>query len=151
MVNVNFSLSFVSHPNKYQSWGRDHGNLWFIASQLRVQVTIWRGSSAMKFNPLICGIWHSPNIWCQNRIKFVGHPICVYLKLKNCLVVLKDSPCVPVTWSIFLFVSHKSHCVQIMGIGPHLAGRWKSHGFSRVAAGTWGIFSSYSGDVHSKL
>ena len=25
------------------------------------------------------------------------------------------------------------------------------HGFSRVAAGTWGIFSSYSGDVHSKL
>ena len=31
------------------------------------------------------------------------------------------------------------------------AGRGKSHGFSRVAAGTWGIFSSYSGDVHSKL
>ena len=26
-----------------------------------------------------------------------------------------------------------------------------SHGISRVAAGTWGIFSSYSGDVHSKL
>ena len=34
---------------------------------------------------------------------------------------------------------------------PHLAGRGKSHGFSRVAAGTWGIFSRYSGDVHSKL
>ena len=30
-------------------------------------------------------------------------------------------------------------------------GEGKSHGFSRVAAGTWGIFSSYSGDVHSKL
>ena len=28
--------------------------------------------------------------------------------------------------------------------------RWKSHGFSRVAAGTWGIFSSYEGDAHSK-
>ena len=40
---------------------------------------------------------------------------------------------------------------QCSGIGPHLAGRGKSHGFSRVAAGTWGIFSSYSGDVHSKL
>ena len=25
------------------------------------------------------------------------------------------------------------------------------HGISRVAAGTWGIFSSYSGDDHSKL
>ena len=36
-------------------------------------------------------------------------------------------------------------------IGPHLAGRGKSHGFSRVAAGTWGIFSSYSVNVHSKL
>ena len=42
-------------------------------------------------------------------------------------------------------------CMQCMGIGPHLAERGKSHGFSRVAAGTWGIFSSYGGDVHSKL
>ena len=29
--------------------------------------------------------------------------------------------------------------------------RGKSHGFSRDAAGTWGIISSYGGDVHSKL
>ena len=28
--------------------------------------------------------------------------------------------------------------------------RGKSHGFSRVAAGTWGIISSYDGDAHSK-
>ena len=26
----------------------------------------------------------------------------------------------------------------------------KSHGFSLVAAGTWGTFSSYGGDGHSK-
>ena len=32
----------------------------------------------------------------------------------------------------------------------HLTGRGKSHGFSRVAAGTLGIFSSYDGDAHSK-
>ena len=25
----------------------------------------------------------------------------------------------------------------------------KSHGFSRIAAGTWGTFSSYDGDAHS--
>ena len=37
-------------------------------------------------------------------------------------------------------------CTQCRGIGPHLAARGKSHGFSRVAAGTWGIFSSYDGD-----
>ena len=41
------------------------------------------------------------------------------------------------------------HAMQ--GIGPHLAARGKSHGFSPVAAGTWGIFSCYGGDVHSKL
>ena len=42
-------------------------------------------------------------------------------------------------------------CMQSSGIGPHLEESGKSHGFSRVAAGTWGIFSSYSGDVNSKL
>ena len=41
--------------------------------------------------------------------------------------------------------------MQCRGIGPHLARRGKSHGFSRGVAGTSGIFSSYSGDVHSKL
>ena len=41
--------------------------------------------------------------------------------------------------------------MQCRGIGPHLAARWKSHGFSGVASGTWRIFSSYSGDDPSKL
>ena len=40
--------------------------------------------------------------------------------------------------------------MQCRGIRPHLVARWKSHGFSRVAAGTWGIFSSYNGDAHFK-
>ena len=40
------------------------------------------------------------------------------------------------------------HAMQ--GIGPHLVARGKSHGFSRVAAGTWGIFWSYDGNAHSK-
>ena len=34
---------------------------------------------------------------------------------------------------------------KFRGIGPHLAVRGKSHEFSRVAAGTWCIFSSYAG------
>ena len=37
------------------------------------------------------------------------------------------------------------------GIRAHLAARGKSHEFSRVAAGTWCIFSSYGGDGHLKL
>ena len=28
-------------------------------------------------------------------------------------------------------------CMQCRGIGPHLVARGESHGFSRVAAGTW--------------
>ena len=42
-------------------------------------------------------------------------------------------------------------CMQCRGIGPHLMVRGKSHEFSQVAAGTWGIFSSYGGDGHWKL
>ena len=41
-------------------------------------------------------------------------------------------------------------CMQCRGIGPHVVTRGMSHGFSRIAAGTWGIFSSYDGDAHSK-
>ena len=42
-------------------------------------------------------------------------------------------------------------CTECRGIEPHLLVRGKSHGFSGVAAGTWGIFSSYGGDGPSKL
>ena len=41
-------------------------------------------------------------------------------------------------------------CMQCRGIGPYLVARGKTHGFSRVAAGTWGIFLSYDGDADSK-
>ena len=40
--------------------------------------------------------------------------------------------------------------MQFRGIGLHHVARRKSHGFSRVAAGTCGIYSSYDGDAHSK-
>ena len=42
-------------------------------------------------------------------------------------------------------------CTQCREIKPHLPARVMCHGISRVAAGTWGIFWSYSGDGHSKL
>ena len=41
-------------------------------------------------------------------------------------------------------------CIQCRGIGRHLLAIGKSHGFSRFAAGTWGMFSSYDWDAHSK-
>ena len=39
------------------------------------------------------------------------------------------------------------HAIQ--GFVPHLSLKGKSHGFSRVVAGTWCIFSSYGGDGNS--
>ena len=41
------------------------------------------------------------------------------------------------------------HAMQ--GNEPHFPARGMSHTISRIAAGTWGIFSSYSGDGHSEL
>ena len=42
-------------------------------------------------------------------------------------------------------------CMKCREIKPHLPARGICHGISRVAAGPWGIFSSYSGDGQSKL
>ena len=42
-------------------------------------------------------------------------------------------------------------CTKCREIKPHLQARGICHGISRVAAGTWGIFPSYSVDGHSKL
>ena len=42
-------------------------------------------------------------------------------------------------------------CTQFRRMWPHLTERGKSHGFSQVAVGTWGVFSSYGWDGPSKL
>ena len=42
-------------------------------------------------------------------------------------------------------------CTKCREIKSHLLARGMCHGISRVVAGTRGIFSSYSGDGHSKL
>ena len=39
-------------------------------------------------------------------------------------------------------------CTQCRGMGPRLSARRKFHGFSRVAAGTWAIFSGYGRGSH---
>ena len=42
-------------------------------------------------------------------------------------------------------------CTQCRGIWPQLAAIVKSHGYSRVAAGTWDEFSTYSEDGPSSF
>ena len=39
-------------------------------------------------------------------------------------------------------------CMQCRGIEPHFSASGKSDGFSRVAAGSWGMFSSYGRESH---
>ena len=39
-------------------------------------------------------------------------------------------------------------CMDCRGIGPNLSVSGKSHGFSRVVAVTWGMFSSYGRGRH---
>ena len=56
------------------------------------------------------------------------------LRLLTCLI-----------WNSGLF------CTQCREIKTHLPVRGMCHGISRVAAGTWGIFSSYTRHGHSKL
>ena len=46
---------------------------------------------------------------------------------------------------------HRIALHPVQGNRASSRGEGKSHGFSRVVAGNWGIFSSYSGDGHSKL
>ena len=41
--------------------------------------------------------------------------------------------------------------MKCRGIGPHLSARGRFHVFSRVAAGTWGTFSSYGRGSHEQL
>ena len=64
------------------------------------------------------------------------------------------------SWGLFGVLSRKSRlltsligntillCMKCREIQPHLPARGMCHGISRVASGTWGVFSSYSGDGH---
>ena len=57
---------------------------------------------------------------------------------------------IPAVTSVSFWTSDfmESLCLQCKGIGPHLVAMWKSHGFSQVAAETWGTLLSYSRDGH---
>ena len=77
--------------------------------------------------------------------------INVLLDLCQCSCTLSGVPSSKSRLLTCLIGNMEFLCTQCSGIGPHLVARGKSHGFSRVAAGTWGIFSSYGGDDPSKL
>ena len=64
---------------------------------------------------------------------------------------LSDVPSSKSMFLPYLMGNAELLCSQCRGIRPHLGARGKSLGFSRVAVGTWCIFSSYGWDAPSKL
>ena len=126
------------------------GNVWIVVKDVK---------------PLLFMMWNARWLWIQWRGNVLhleliwGTPIYfAFLRWHQCCSLL-----VTVFLGILFSSIRKSRSLTSLignsvlfstkctGIGPHLAVRGKSHEFSRVAAGTWCIFSSYCGDGHLKL
>ena len=69
--------------------------------------------------------------------------ISVILELWSCSWGISGVPSSKSRLHSCCFVNMEFLSMQCRGIVPHLSLKVKSHEFSRVAAGTWGIFSSY--------
>ena len=96
--------------------------------------------------------------WASSRVdlgytELVCIPAVTSVFFSSCDSVLGDSG-VPSSKSRLLTCligNTELLCTKCRGIGPHLTVRGNSNGCSRVGAVTWGVFSSYGGDGHSKL
>ena len=121
--------------------------------------------SSRKSSHLFCILWNPWELWREWRgnglhLELIcGKPS--YLAFLRCisvhLVLWQWS------WGLSGVPSRKSRvltcligntgllCIQCTGIEPHFPARLMPHTFSRVAARTWVIYGSYSGDGHSKL
>ena len=73
-----------------------------------------------------------------------SHFVTVFLGTLWCSIKKTEAPYV-FDWEYGIAL----HAMQ--GNQASFAARGMSHTISRVAAGTWGIFASYSGNGHSKL
>ena len=74
-----------------------------------------------------------------------------YVVINNCNIVLEKAAQVMDNDPSYTQGDYLSDCLctKCREIKPHLPARRMFHGISRVAAGSWGIFSSYSGDGNS--
>ena len=126
------------------------GNLWTCLKEVKLLV-VFDGEFRMALVP-IQGNRASSRVYfgCTELFRVAA---VTSGSLYTCESVLGDSD-VASTRSMFLPCltgNAELLCSKCRGIGPHLGARGKSHGCSRVAAGTCCIFSSYSWDAPSKL
>ena len=73
-----------------------------------------------------------------------SHLVTVFLRILWCSIKKIEAPYV-FNW-VYDIALH-----EMQGNQTSSPAKCMCHGISRVAEGTWGIFSSYSGDGHSKL
>ena len=127
------------------------GNLWIVVKDVKQRV-VYDVECEMAMDSMkgkCASSWVDlgyTNLFCIPEVTSVFFSCCDS--------VLGDSLLVPSGKSRFLntLIGNTEHfSTKCRGIGPHLAERVKSHDFSRVAPGTWCIFSSYGGDAHLKL
>ena len=93
--------------------------------------------------------------WASSRVDFgyteIFHiPVVTSVFFKTCEGFLGDSLYfVKQIKASYLFNWEQGITLHAMrGIRPHLSAIGKSDDFSRVAAGSWGMFSSYGGGKH---
>ena len=118
------------------------GNLWSCLKEVKPLV-VYDGEWRIAMKPVQ---WNR----ATSQIDSYGD-INVLLDLGACSWGLSGVPLSKSRLLTCLIGNTELLCMQCRGIMPHFSARGKSHGFSRVATGTWGTFSSYGGKDHSKL
>ena len=130
---------------------------WMSQGNSRLLLRMW--------SHLLYVMWNARWLWIQWRGNVLlleliwGTPIflhswgdiCVLLLLWQCSWGFSSVPSGKSRFLTSLIGNTELLSKKCRGIGPHLAARGKSHEFSRVAAHTWCIFSSYGGDDHLKF
>ena len=87
-------------------------------------------------------------IWATPRFSYSCSDISILLDFSGVSRGLSVVPSSKSRLLTCLIGNEELLCTQCRGMGPHLSVSGKSHGFSRVAVGTWGMFSSYGGGSH---
>ena len=121
--------------------------------------------SSWKSIHLYCMLWKRDSYWAnEGEMGFIlcwfqlhGSILHSWVDIRVLLILWQCS------WGLSAVLSRNSRllmcligktkllCMKCREIKPHLPASVMCHGISRVAAGTWGIFSSYSGDCHLKF
>ena len=127
------------------------GKLWIVVKYVKplvvYDVECEMAMDSMKWKcASSCADLGYTNLFCIPEVTSVFFSFC-----DSCSWVFSSVPSGKSRFLTSLIGNMELLSTKCRGIALHLAARGKSHEFSRVAAGTWCILSSYGGDGHLKL